>query len=239
MRCLYALQATIPQLSRSALHRCFQRHGISRLPLSDDGQSPPKKKFNDYPIGYLHVDFAEVQTEEGQLPSATRRADMHDSLQRAFEQEPPFIRVAYAHNWQREPASTPVVLFVTHRGNPVMVRAVAGEGFLLPPGAGDSLALGVTVAGHLQWFDPVPAGYFADGATVAFGYVDRAHLRKPARTDEDVRGMDEEVRMVREPLARQHWRRARGLVGVRYQIIYPLMYGDGTVRTTTVPVFLK
>ena len=35
--CLYALQATIPHLSRSALHRCFQRHGISRLPLSEDG----------------------------------------------------------------------------------------------------------------------------------------------------------------------------------------------------------
>ena len=34
--CLYALQATIPHLSRSALHRCFQRHGISRLPLNED-----------------------------------------------------------------------------------------------------------------------------------------------------------------------------------------------------------
>src|SRR5690606_31924671 len=30
--CLYALQASIPHLTRSALHRCFQRHGISRLP---------------------------------------------------------------------------------------------------------------------------------------------------------------------------------------------------------------
>ncbi len=30
--CLYALQATIPQLSRSSLHRCLERHGISRLP---------------------------------------------------------------------------------------------------------------------------------------------------------------------------------------------------------------
>ena len=38
--CLYALQATIPHLSRSALHRCFQRHGISRLPLNEDRQSP-------------------------------------------------------------------------------------------------------------------------------------------------------------------------------------------------------
>lgn len=64
--CLYALQATISHLSRSALHRCFQRHGISRLPLSDEeGQPAKKKKFKDYPIGYLHVDFAEVHTEEG------------------------------------------------------------------------------------------------------------------------------------------------------------------------------
>lgn len=30
--CLYALQATFPHLTRSSLHRCFQRHGISRLP---------------------------------------------------------------------------------------------------------------------------------------------------------------------------------------------------------------
>ena len=70
--CLYALQATIPRRSRSVLHRCFQRHGISRLPLSGDGKSPSKKKFKDYPIGYRHVDFAEVQTEEGKqyLPNA-------------------------------------------------------------------------------------------------------------------------------------------------------------------------
>ena len=42
-----------------------QRHGTSRLPLSEDGQRPSKKKFKDYPIGYLPVDFAEVRTEEG------------------------------------------------------------------------------------------------------------------------------------------------------------------------------
>ena len=63
--CLYALQEIIPYLSRSALHRCFQRYGVSRLPLSDEGQSAPKKKFKDYPIGYRPVDFAEVRTEEG------------------------------------------------------------------------------------------------------------------------------------------------------------------------------
>jgi hypothetical protein len=30
--CLYALQATIAHLTRSSLHRLFQRHNISRLP---------------------------------------------------------------------------------------------------------------------------------------------------------------------------------------------------------------
>lgn len=63
--CRYARQATIPQLSRPALPRCFQRHGIRRRPLDEDGQRPPKKKSKDCPIGYRHVDFAEVQTEEG------------------------------------------------------------------------------------------------------------------------------------------------------------------------------
>jgi len=30
--CLYALQESIPHLTRSGLHRLFQRHDISRLP---------------------------------------------------------------------------------------------------------------------------------------------------------------------------------------------------------------
>lgn len=34
--CLYALQPTIPHLSRSALHRCYQRHSISCLPREED-----------------------------------------------------------------------------------------------------------------------------------------------------------------------------------------------------------
>ena len=64
--CLYTLQATIPHLSRSALHRLFQRHGISRLP-DVEGDKPAKKKFKKYPIGYFHIDIAEVRTEEGKL----------------------------------------------------------------------------------------------------------------------------------------------------------------------------
>jgi hypothetical protein len=64
--CLSALQATLPHLTRSALHRCLQRHGISRLP-DMEGEQPAKKQFKSYPIGYFHIDIAEVRTEEGQL----------------------------------------------------------------------------------------------------------------------------------------------------------------------------
>jgi transposase-like protein len=64
--CLYALQATLPQLTRSALHRCLRRHGINRLP-DTAGDQPAKNKFKPYPIGYVHLDIAEVRTEEGKL----------------------------------------------------------------------------------------------------------------------------------------------------------------------------
>lgn len=39
--CLYALQPTIPHLTRSSLHRCLSRHGISRLP-DVEGDKEPK-----------------------------------------------------------------------------------------------------------------------------------------------------------------------------------------------------
>ena len=64
--CLYALQPTVPHLTRSSLHRCLQRHDISRLP-EVDGDKPAKKKFKSYPIGYFHIDIAEVRTAEGKL----------------------------------------------------------------------------------------------------------------------------------------------------------------------------
>ena len=64
--CLYALQATIPKLTRSSLHRCLLRHGISRLP-EVEGDKPAKKAFKRYPIGYFHIDIAEVRIAEGKL----------------------------------------------------------------------------------------------------------------------------------------------------------------------------
>src|SRR3954467_6289552 len=64
--CLYALQATIPHLTRSSLHRCLKRHAISRLP-EIAGDKAAKKPFKRYPIGYFHLDIAEIRTEEGKL----------------------------------------------------------------------------------------------------------------------------------------------------------------------------
>ena len=64
--CLYALQPSIPHLTRSSLHRCLQRHGISRLP-DVEGDKPKRRRFKRYPIGYFHVDIAELRTEEGKL----------------------------------------------------------------------------------------------------------------------------------------------------------------------------
>jgi hypothetical protein len=48
--CPYALRPSIPHLSRSALHRCLKRHGISRLPETD-GDKPAQKRFGAYNHG--------------------------------------------------------------------------------------------------------------------------------------------------------------------------------------------
>jgi IS30 family transposase len=63
---LYALQATIPGLTPSSVHRCFQRHGIRRLP-DMTGTKAAKKKFKPYSIGYFHIDSTEVHTEAEKL----------------------------------------------------------------------------------------------------------------------------------------------------------------------------
>jgi len=62
--CLHALQATIPRLTRSSLHRRLQRHGVSRLP-EVEGDKATRRAFKAEPIGFLHIDIAEVQTAEG------------------------------------------------------------------------------------------------------------------------------------------------------------------------------
>jgi transposase InsO family protein len=43
-----------------------ERYGISRLPQVED-ESADKRKFKTYPIGYFHIDIAEVRTAQGKL----------------------------------------------------------------------------------------------------------------------------------------------------------------------------
>ncbi len=111
--CLYALQETIPHLTRASLHRCFKRHGVNRRPQAASKRT--KKRFKMYPIGYFHLDFCHLQTDEGKLnlfvaidrtskfafaellPRA-RRADACDFLRRLIKKVPYKIHTILTDN---------------------------------------------------------------------------------------------------------------------------------------------
>ena len=63
---LGCLRERMPQLSRSALHRCLVRHGISRLPRSQD-KACRRGRFPDTPLGYVHIDSSELRLAQGKL----------------------------------------------------------------------------------------------------------------------------------------------------------------------------
>jgi transposase InsO family protein len=63
---LGCLRGTIPALSRSALHRCLRRHGISRLPR-DEEKASKRQRFAETKIGYVHIDVCELRLSEGKL----------------------------------------------------------------------------------------------------------------------------------------------------------------------------
>ncbi len=60
------LRETIPTLSRSALHRCLVRHGISRLPQGEE-KSSKRGRFTETEIGFVHIDACELRLAEGKL----------------------------------------------------------------------------------------------------------------------------------------------------------------------------
>ena len=62
---LGSLRGTVPALSRSALHRCLRRHGISRPPAAEAGEK--RKRFKTYDIGYVHIDSRELKHADGEL----------------------------------------------------------------------------------------------------------------------------------------------------------------------------
>ena len=59
-----ALKDQIPELSRSNLHRCLKRNNLNVLP-KEEVVLLEKKKFKDYPIGFVHIDITQVSTKEG------------------------------------------------------------------------------------------------------------------------------------------------------------------------------
>jgi len=59
-----ALRATIPRLTRSALHRCLVHHGISRLPKRKE-EATKQGRFAENAIGFGHVDACELRVAEG------------------------------------------------------------------------------------------------------------------------------------------------------------------------------
>jgi hypothetical protein len=63
---LGCLRDSIPRLTRSSLHRCLERHGISRLPKSPD-QASKRGKFAETVIGYVHIDISELRLAQGKL----------------------------------------------------------------------------------------------------------------------------------------------------------------------------
>ena len=63
---LGCLRDTIPKLTRSSLHRCLGRHGMSRLPQDPD-KGAKRGKFADTSIGYVHIDISELRLASGKL----------------------------------------------------------------------------------------------------------------------------------------------------------------------------
>ncbi len=61
--CLFTLQRFIPHLTRSSLHRLYQRHGISRLPL-EAGAQTKGQPFRAYAIGYVHLVICDIRTSQ-------------------------------------------------------------------------------------------------------------------------------------------------------------------------------
>jgi transposase InsO family protein len=63
---LGCLRESVPTLTRSALHRCLVRHGISRLP-KDNANASKRGRFAETRIGYVPMDHCELRLAEGKL----------------------------------------------------------------------------------------------------------------------------------------------------------------------------
>src|ERR671916_3501254 len=87
---LGCLRESIPNLSRSALHRCLVRHGISRLPR--DGEKASKRqRFAETAIGYVHIAIGYVHIDSRGLRLAEGKLHMFLAIDRVTK----FVHVAF------------------------------------------------------------------------------------------------------------------------------------------------
>ena len=80
---LGCLRDSIPKLTRSSLHRCLERHDISRLPESPDHASK-RGKFAETPIGYVHIDISERHAVNCAWPGASSPCSSPSTGSRSF-----------------------------------------------------------------------------------------------------------------------------------------------------------
>lgn len=137
--CLYALQLMFPHLTRSTLHRLFQRHDIHRLPHAPT----QKRQINQTPdedrIGHFYIDAADIRTGNG-------RANMIFAFDR-------LSKIAFARLYDRShPANGPAFLDDLVNAVPYKIRSVltgTGDQFSgSPSGQG-----GIGETGYIHTFD--------------------------------------------------------------------------------------
>lgn len=189
--------------------------------------------------------FAQTPTSIGQPNMAARRQrDLesgrrqarHDSLEWVFYQEPPYVVVSYYENLCQLPWSATMSFYVEKDHKEMVLSPSSGNQFLLPPLNGDSVVLGVRYRGRKIVFGKIPVRDFAHGATVAFGYITRAHMK--VKPDEETYPSNEAPPyQVLSHLDLAQWHCAKKVVGVQYCVIYPRVYGDGTVITIHRPYY--
>ncbi|CAA9892244.1 transposase (fragment) [Candidatus Methylobacter favarea] len=100
----YLLLPQIPVLTRSNLHHCLQRHGVSRLAdLLPDQEKTAARTFKAYEPGFLHLDSAQINLgkDKGYLCVALDRAtryvylELHDN--KRMEAAAEFLKQTLAH----------------------------------------------------------------------------------------------------------------------------------------------
>jgi transposase-like protein len=97
-----ALKEKIPSLTRSNLHRCLKRNGLNVLP-KEEVTAPEKKKFKEYPIGFVHIDITELRTDQGKcylfvaIDRATKYVYVELHLKMSVKESSSFLENLIAH----------------------------------------------------------------------------------------------------------------------------------------------